>query len=218
MNTPYGVMIRDLKENFNTSSIIYYVKHHVGYTNIWIFGVPNNREYFARDFVLHQRYFMKYLLYFIDKASALIKEANRTRFEIPAGSIKLVNINANIDKQFSESSEFEIKKYHLQGEFGDIALTYREVACLNLLKQGLRYKEIGKRLYISTRTVEQRIDKIRKKLHCASKKDLLCKMSTTKIMDIINGPIELRQAEEEVMQMKGLFEDKNQLIIEGVDS
>jgi DNA-binding NarL/FixJ family response regulator len=72
---------------------------------------------------------------------------------------KVVDSFRNINKE-----NFEIQK-----------LSEREKEILNLLSQGLRYKEIANKLFLSTETVRTHIRNIYKKLHVNSRTDALNK-------------------------------------------
>ena len=52
-------------------------------------------------------------------------------------------------------------------------LTKREIEILELLKKGLRYKEIADRLFVSTETVRKHINNIYQKLHVQSRTEAL---------------------------------------------
>jgi len=52
-------------------------------------------------------------------------------------------------------------------------LSEREIACLNLLCQGLTIKHIAKQLQISSRTVETYFERVKYKLNCHNKAELI---------------------------------------------
>jgi len=58
------------------------------------------------------------------------------------------------------------------------ALTSRERECFNYLTRGFTAKQIGKKIQLSARTVENYIEKIKIKLDCASKAELIEKASS----------------------------------------
>ena len=55
-------------------------------------------------------------------------------------------------------------------------LTVREKQCVYYLSRGMGYKEIGKVLNISPRTVETHIIHIKEKLRCYSRSDIIAKV------------------------------------------
>lgn len=57
-----------------------------------------------------------------------------------------------------------------------ICLTARETQCLYFLCKGFRAKEIAKKLVLSPRTVETYLDKIRFKMNCRSRIELISKL------------------------------------------
>lgn len=52
-------------------------------------------------------------------------------------------------------------------------LSEREIACLNLLSKGLTVKQIAKQFQISPRTIETYLDRVKYKLNCKNKADLI---------------------------------------------
>lgn len=52
-------------------------------------------------------------------------------------------------------------------------LSEREKEVAELVLAGLTYKQVGKRLFISAKTVEHHISRIKQRLGCANREDLL---------------------------------------------
>lgn len=65
------------------------------------------------------------------------------------------------------------KKYYLTGEYKGIYLTKREAECLVCLARGKTAKEMAKILKINHRTVEAFLEKIKNKLNCSTKSQLI---------------------------------------------
>lgn len=66
----------------------------------------------------------------------------------------------------------------LLGAEGYFQLTTQELSCIKLLKQGLSYKEIGKQLSISWRTVETYLSRAKQKSRTTSRKALIRLLDT----------------------------------------
>ncbi len=62
--------------------------------------------------------------------------------------------------------------------FGDLGLSDREAEVAMLVGQGHAYKKIGERLYISPKTVEHHVARIRQKLGASSRADMLKKINS----------------------------------------
>lgn len=61
-------------------------------------------------------------------------------------------------------------------EPGSEALSGREQEVVELVLAGLTYKQIGKRLFISAKTVEHHVGRIKQRLGCTSREDLLARL------------------------------------------
>ena len=55
-------------------------------------------------------------------------------------------------------------------------MSQREREVAHLVLAGLTYKEIGDRLFISAKTVEHHIARMRQRLGCGSRSDLLARL------------------------------------------
>jgi DNA-binding CsgD family transcriptional regulator len=62
---------------------------------------------------------------------------------------------------------------------GEVSLSEREREVAALLVDGLTYKEIGARLFISAKTVEHHIARIRHRCGATSRADLFARLRTT---------------------------------------
>ncbi|WP_308012512.1 MULTISPECIES: LuxR C-terminal-related transcriptional regulator [unclassified Saccharopolyspora] len=62
------------------------------------------------------------------------------------------------------------------GESGDGVLSEREREVAELVLSGLTYKQVGKRLFISAKTVEHHIGRIKQRLGASSREDLLARL------------------------------------------
>lgn len=86
-----------------------------------------------------------------------------------------------LSEQFKLTTTTNISKnareYVINNDNQMIHLTKREAQCLYFLFQGKSAKEIGKILNISHRTVELYCDRIRRKLNCRTRIELLGKIS-----------------------------------------
>ncbi|HAT8226499.1 TPA: LuxR family transcriptional regulator, partial [Legionella pneumophila] len=56
-------------------------------------------------------------------------------------------------------------------------LSPRQKDCAKLLLQGMSYKEIGKILQLSTRTVETHVNQLKTKLECDNKAELIIQLN-----------------------------------------
>ncbi|MGA2655466.1 MAG: helix-turn-helix transcriptional regulator [Gammaproteobacteria bacterium] len=52
----------------------------------------------------------------------------------------------------------------------------REISCIRLLLSGYSYQSIGEKLYLSSRTIEYHMDKLKHRLKCRNKQELIQKL------------------------------------------
>lgn len=64
------------------------------------------------------------------------------------------------------------------GALDEGRLSERELEVAELVLAGLTYKQIGDRLFISAKTVEHHVARMRSRLHCASRGELLARLRT----------------------------------------
>jgi DNA-binding CsgD family transcriptional regulator len=65
------------------------------------------------------------------------------------------------------------KRYYLTGKYKNYYLTKREAECLICLARGYTLKQIGRTLGVSPRTIEDHIERLKGKLRCRSRSDLI---------------------------------------------
>lgn len=71
-----------------------------------------------------------------------------------------------------------VELFRSSGPFSNTVLTMREREILELLCRGLKYREVGERLFISIDTVRSHVRHIYEKLHVRSKYELMMKNGT----------------------------------------
>ena len=62
---------------------------------------------------------------------------------------------------------------------GRVELSPREREVAVLVLQGLTYKEIGQRLYLSAKTIEHHMARIKRRSNASSRQELLARLSVT---------------------------------------
>jgi len=126
----------------------------------------------------------RFIVYFHDKASALINEAEKHKIKLnktysrsidPSEIATIFSKNAHIDKEaFIE--ETLIKHYIVDQ---NTILSQRELDCIQALLQGKTTKEMGEILFISPRTVETHLNAVKEKLCCRTRSELTEKLLQT---------------------------------------
>lgn len=115
-----------------------------------------------------------FVAYFRERANKLLKKARENKIIQPFAFREnmIISIDDEIKKRdfFAQTS---IKKYILKIGSHSGYLTQREFDCLNLLVKRKTAKEIAKALNLSSRTVEYYLERIKLKLNCDSRSQLI---------------------------------------------
>ncbi len=138
------------------------------YTEIFNLGSPATVNGINSVYLNYHDFIDDYLTITKTEINKLIK-----RFSIPTIYIPP---SANLQKEFPNRREFDAREIIAQkSQLHDnhIALSKRESSCLALLMHGLSSEEIGNKLYISKRTVENNINRVLDKLNVSSRIKLL---------------------------------------------
>ncbi len=76
----------------------------------------------------------------------------------------------------------DLRMYYLGDEYPDVYLTKREAECMFWVAQGCTITETALAMQLSGRTVEFYVKKMKLKLNCASKKELIEKILQTNLL------------------------------------
>lgn len=129
----------------------------------------------------------RFIVYFHEKAHSLVHEAHKHRiYHSKDGALStednllamkqlcLLDKHSTVRQQFLE--QLQLKNYHLIHHDQKVAVSKREVDCLRELLKGLTAEEIGRKLFISRRTVETHFSHVKDKLQCSTKSQLIGKL------------------------------------------
>ncbi len=177
-------LIRVAREKFNIDHGFTLINRHDDFTEFCYFAtLPRNKKlnlFFINNIELLQ----SFILYFKDKASGLINEAETQKIILKGHSLFWLETSKNGTKSLKEFFKYcDIKRFFLNGELKGVHLTKREAECLSYIFDGKVPKEVGRMLGISHRTVEAHIDAAKLKMRCKNKSSLL---STAKKCGFLN--------------------------------
>lgn len=167
-----------VKEKFDVAHFLNFVVRGKNYTEIFSFAGSFSNRALNGIYLSQQQVFRHFVMYFYDKAELLLKQAEKERLYIPyANSLIHISDDELMDLTQKQMNGFisraPINNIHLSGDFSNIVISSREAACIKLLLEDASYKHIARRLGISPRTVEARLDKLRDKLNCKNKRQLI---------------------------------------------
>lgn len=156
-----------IKENFRIDNLFAYADKHEHYIDVFWFGSDEKNDGMV-DFYLNNMDIIKnYSHYFIEEASDLIKTAEKKRIIIPT----VLKDDYNDAFQRIKNLSQQAAKFDVAGN--EVLITPREMDCLRFLKKGFTAKMIAAQLKLSSRTVESHIEKIKRKLNCHSRAQIM---------------------------------------------
>lgn len=156
---------------------------HADSTEFFFFSL-SAKHYNMLDVCINNLDLIKeFTVYFKDKASELLKSCDLDRIIIP-DNVDYQKINTQADLHYT--SDYLREKFRqaicrdnplAQWLKNYERLSKRETECLVLLTKYQTVPELAKELNISKRTVETHLERIKAKLQCRSKQELLIKLA-----------------------------------------
>lgn len=122
----------------------------------------------------------KFIVYFKDKASELLKDCEQHKIIVPgcvSETPQFVMSDKSIRTQFIQAIKSSKDNPFASWLYNHEPLTKRETECLHLLLIKPTTIELAGALNISTRTAESHLDRIKSKLQCRTKQELLIKLA-----------------------------------------
>ncbi|MBU0744307.1 MAG: LuxR C-terminal-related transcriptional regulator [Gammaproteobacteria bacterium] len=161
------------------SSINIIEKHDKYYDGFWFIARSGKAPY--SFFVNHYDVLENFILYFKERARDLIEQGKREKIiwfnnkpEYSEVVQRLEGVVLKDSQNFANlKNRFKLKRYSINKDNLKYYITPREMQCLQYLGQGLSCKEIGNLLYVSSRTVESHLQKIKTRLGVCSRNQLL---------------------------------------------
>src|SRR3990167_9887166 len=146
------------RESFNIDNGVSFVIKRKDVTYLYIFASTRDNSkinnFYSRNIDLFQRF----ILYFNDRASSLMKEAENNRIYLPERQIiaskKLNQIHMTQHERERFYKNTAVEKYYLLSESDDLYLTKKQAECVAYLLAGATAKQCAMALNISYRTVE----------------------------------------------------------------
>jgi len=178
------------RETFNIDNGLSFVIKKKQETILYIFAATRDNHSINNFYVRNIDLFKRFILYFNDKASNLIKKAAGNKIYLPEKQIVTSSRKLkNIDISEKTRSEFfkmtNIDRFFLLNQDENLYLTKREAECVTYMIDGATAKQTAKILGISFRTVESYIQQIKEKLKCPNKEALISLLIESNINDVI---------------------------------
>jgi DNA-binding CsgD family transcriptional regulator len=115
-----------------------------------------------------------------DRVIDLIKIKDKSKLD---GEDDSINVNA---KEQQKAIEFFKQIGVINSNFTNISLSEKEKTCLKLCLEGKTAEDAANILYLSRRTIEGHMERIKEKLNCQRKKDLMSKRDVLKCIGALD--------------------------------
>lgn len=177
------------RETFNIDNGLSFVIKNDDATILYIFASKRDNVTINNFYVRNIDLFKRFILYFNDKGSHLLKKASKNKISLPEKQI-ITNRKVNkIDISEKKRQEFfkttGIERFFILNKSENPYLTKREAECVAYMVDGVTAKQTAKILGISFRTVESHFRQAKEKLQCSTKKELSRFVIDSNILDVI---------------------------------
>lgn len=156
------------RESFNIDNGISFVIKRKDVTYLYIFASTRDNAKINNFYIRNIDLFQRFILYFNDRASLLVKEAKKNRIYLPEKQIIFPNKLNQVHMTQCEREQFykntSVDKYYLLSESDDLYLTKKQAECVAYLIAGATAKQCANALNISYRTVEGYLTDIKNKI------------------------------------------------------
>lgn len=157
------------RESFNIDNGVSFVIKRKDVTFLYIFASTRDNHSINNFYVRNIDLFKRFILYFNDTGSSLIKKAAKNRIYLPEKQIITPEriIKNNISELTREKfyNKTNVDRFYLLSESDDLYLTKKQAECATYFIEGATAKECAKLLNISHRTVEGYLSDIKSKIH-----------------------------------------------------
>jgi DNA-binding CsgD family transcriptional regulator len=149
------------------------------------FGTKQDRPEVVARYINNIDLLDRFILYFKEQASDIIKKADKNRLVIPnkfeltkthADDLKATQPDLSRD-DFLKATQ--LHEFHFNGKCAGITFSATEIKIIEYLLKGMTSEEIGKAIFRSSRTVEDYLGKLREKLNVKTKSQLIQKLSSS---------------------------------------
>jgi DNA-binding CsgD family transcriptional regulator len=176
------------RDYFDSGNGITIIKKSDLYIEFFFFSGSNRNKWLNNIYINNIDVLKNFTLYFKDKLKDIIDEADKSRILIPHNNrdrvVEEIEVLDLYQKELFELKSIITGKDVIDGEFTNSPvnrnivglLTPREIEVVKSMLNGKTAKETAKQLAIAPKTVENHIDKIREKLRCRNKFELVRKI------------------------------------------
>ncbi len=153
----------------NIGTHISFIIQHQDKSEIFSFGASADNDRFNAFYLNNLNLLKKFTQYFLNESTALIKQAQQQLINVPEKMLMEFPIRNN--KEFYQSPD--VSKFIDMLHYPFNMLSERELACLKYIIDGYTHTEIGKIFRLSPRTIDCYINRVKAKLKCENKTDII---------------------------------------------
>lgn len=168
----------DARDYFNIDHGITIVERHHDYCEFYYFGTTVNNQAIITFYLNNLDLLKRFTFYFKDRADNIIRKAEKDKIYIPnhfeeykESERKTNPLMTQLRNEFL--NEIPIKNIRLSGEYEGEIISDKQVGWIIYYIEGKTAKEIAKILGLSYRTVEGNIERLKIRLNCKTKSELV---------------------------------------------
>ncbi len=170
---PDNIVIRDAIDNFDICYGFVLIDRQAKHTDFFHFATSHKNSSVMNFYLNSIDMLEHFTFYFRDKAANLIKKCKPN---VPVDTVSMFSEAKDLTDLTCERHKYlaatKLSKLQITLNNKVINLTRREIQTLWHYLQGKTAKEIAKAIYLSPRTVEYYLVRIKKKLNCQTRHDL----------------------------------------------
>lgn len=172
-------------EKFNVRNAIGLFKKTPVNEDIFYFYSTHDSHYMLNCYLDNLEFLKKFTFYFREVAKKIIALSYEANLQTPKAYYSLVSSKLKLrEKQNSFSFELPVEKYYLDETFNGQYLSAREVECVKWCLLGKTAEETAMILDVSKRTVEAHLEKVKQKLKCNNKQQMIGKVIELGILNV----------------------------------
>ena len=156
------------QESFNIDNGVSFLIKRDEITYLYIFASTKDNMHINNFYIRNVDLFRRFIQYFHDRGSDLIKQAKSNKIVLPqqqiinSNRLKNIEIPSNVRRSFYKKTKMD--KFYLLDVSDDLYLTPKQAEVATYLVVGATAKQCARQLGISYRTVETYIEEIKQKI------------------------------------------------------
>lgn len=188
IDSPLIKIYQDAKENFNIDHGITIIKTNGDLEEHFNFATTNDNSQMNNFYMHHIEILERFIIYFKSKAAKLIELSQNQVISLKEvgtirSSLQSEEFYRDIDFFFENT---QIKNIEIYVNSVKVEINYTLAQTAYFLLKGFSYKEIAKNMYVSLKTIEARLAKLRKLTDTKNKSELIKLLSQPEIKKVLD--------------------------------